>query len=593
MAKKKYEQKAWSLADLFPGYDAPELNTAVEEVKTKSAEFEAFRSDLKPDIGEDKFLEILASYESLIRLISRVVYFGQLSFYQDTQDQHAQSLVGKVQQLYAEADNLIMFFRLWWKRLDDENAARLMAVAKDYHYWLEVLRLHKPYTLTEPEERIINLKDVNGHTALVNIYNSITNRYVFPIEVDGEEKEVTRGELMVFVRSPDPKVRATAYQSLYQVYEKDVVILGQIYQSLLRDWRSENVDLRKMVSPISARNLNNNVPDEVVDLLLDVCKDNAVVFQRYFKLKAKILGLDRLRRYDIYAPVTQYEKSYPFEKGVQASLDSFRGFDPRIADLAAKVLEEDHLDSEIRKGKMGGAFCATAVPDLTPWVLTSYQGQPDDVATLAHELGHAVHALLANHHNALTQHSSLPMAETASTFAEMLLVDHMIAEDPDPELKKLLLFRQMDDAYATIIRQAFFAMFERVAHDMVHNGASVDEISEAYLENLKLQFGDSVELSDDFRMEWSVVPHFYETPFYVYAYTFGQLLVLSLYQQYLNEGESFIPGYIEILEAGGSDSPERILKRAGIDFTKRAFWQGGFDVLSASMDALESLVSDS
>ena len=593
MAKKNYQQKAWSLAELFPGYDAPELKTALEEVKSKAAAFEAFRKDLTSDISEAKFLEILASYESLSRLIYRVVAFGQLSFAHDTQDQQAQSLVGMVQQLYAEADNLVMFFRLWWKGLDDETADRLMQAAEDCRYWLEVLRLHKPYTLSEPEERIINLKDVNGPAALVNLYSSITNRYVFHLEVDGEEKELTRGELMVYVRSQDPEVRAAAYQALYKVYEQDAPILGQIYQYLLRDWRSENVDLRKMKSPIAARNLDNNVPDEVVDLLLEVCEENAELFQRYFQLKAKILGVDRLRRYDVYAPVTQYEKSYPFEKGVEVSLESFRGFDPRIAELAAKVIEEDHLDSEVRKGKMGGAFCATVEPDLTPWILTSYQGQPDDVATLAHELGHAVHALLADHHNALTQHSSLPMAETASTFAEMLLVDHMIAEDPDPELRKLLLFRQMDDAYATIMRQAFFAIFERVAHDMVQQGASVDELSEAYLENLKLQFGDSLEMSEDFRLEWVAVPHFYNTPFYVYAYTFGQLLVLSLYQQYLNEGESFIPGYIEILAAGGSDSPERILKHAGIDFTKRAFWQGGFDVLAASLETLESLVNAS
>ncbi|MGD8814873.1 MAG: M3 family oligoendopeptidase [Anaerolineales bacterium] len=591
MAETTYKQQAWSLDDLFPGHDAPELKAAVEEVRKRAAAFEVFRNDLKPDISEAKFLEILASYESLSRLISRVWGFGQLLFAQDTQDQHAQSLVGRVQQLYAEADNSIMFFRLWWKALDDDAADRLMAAAEDYRYWLEVLRLHKPYTLSEPEERIINLKDVNGFAALVNVYTSITNRYVFHLEVDGEDKELTRGELMVYVRSQDPEVRAAAYQALYKVYEADAPILGQIYQYLLRDWSSENVDLRKMKSPIAARNLDNNVPDEVVDLLLDVCEENAVLFQRYFQLKAKILGVDRLRRYDIYAPVTQYEKSYSFEKGVEASLESFRGFDPRIADLAAKVIEEDHLDSEVRKGKMGGAFCATVEPDLTPWVLTSYQGQPDDVATLAHELGHAVHALLADHHNALTQHSSLPMAETASTFAEMLLVDHMIAEDPDPELRKLLLFRQMDDAYATIMRQAFFAIFERVAHNMVQQGASADELSEAYLENLKLQFGDSLELTEDFRHEWVAIPHFYNTPFYVYAYTFGQLLVLSLYQQFLNEGESFIPGYIEILSAGGSDSPESILKRAGIDFTKRAFWQGGFDVLAASLDTLEALVS--
>jgi len=254
-----------------------------------------------------------------------------------------------------------------------------------------------------------------------------------------------------------------------------------------------------------------------------------------------------------------------------------------------KVLEQNHMDSEVRKGKSSGAFCATAGPDLTPWVLMSYQGQPADAATLAHELGHAVHSLLANQHNVLSQGPSLPMAETASTFAEMLLVDHLLAEDPDPELQQLLLFRQMDDAYATIMRQAFFAMFEREAHARVHDGATVDDLSQIYFENLKVQFGDALDLSDDFRFEWLAIPHFYHTPFYVYAYAFGQLLVLSLYQQYLKEGKGFIPRYLDILAAGGSDSPARVLERAGIDFTKQTFWQGGFDVLKASLERLEAI----
>jgi oligoendopeptidase F len=397
---------------------------------------------------------------------------------------------------------------------------------------------------------------------------------------------------MVYVRKQDPEIRAAAYKELNRVYEQDANILGQIYQHILRDWSSENIDLRGMASPISVRNLSNNVPDEVVTTLLEVCKANAPIFQRFFKLKAKRLGVKKLRRYDIYAPVSEYEKSIPYDEGVQAVLESFRKFDPKTADLTLKVFEQSHIDSEVRKGKMSGAFCATAGPDLTPWVHMSYQGQADDAATLAHELGHAIHSLLANHHNILSQFPSLPMAETASTFAEMLLVDHLLATDPDPELHQMLLFHQMDDAYATIIRQAFFAMFEREAHAKVQEGATVNDLSEIYLQNLKDQFGDSLDLSEDFRNEWLAIPHFYHTPFYVYAYTFGQLLVLSLYQQYLKEGESFIPRYLEILAAGGSDSPARVLERAGIDFTKREFWQGGFDVLDASLKKLEAIKAE-
>ncbi|MGA7272747.1 MAG: M3 family metallopeptidase, partial [Acidimicrobiia bacterium] len=253
------------------------------------------------------------------------------------------------------------------------------------------------------------------------------------------------------------------------------------------------------------------------------------------------------------------------------------------------VFAEDHLDSEVRKGKRSGAFCMSVLPGMTPWVLVNYQGRPDDVATLAHELGHAIHAILASDHTLFTYHSSLPLAETASTFGEMLLVDKLLEEEQNEDVRRDLLFRQVDDSYATIMRQIFFALFERRAHEMVNAGASVEELSKAYVENLEEQFGDAVELGEEFRWEWVSIPHIYQVPFYVYAYAFGQLLVLSLYQQYKEEGEAFKPRYIKILSAGGSDAPARVLAEAGIDIHSAEFWQGGFDVIADLIDQLEAI----
>jgi oligoendopeptidase F len=267
--------------------------------------------------------------------------------------------------------------------------------------------------------------------------------------------------------------------------------------------------------------------------------------------------VDKLRRYDLYAPVVEADKRYPYSDAVEMVLESFDRFEPRMAELAHLVFESHHIDSEVREGKRGGAFCATLGPDLTPWVLQSYVGQARNIATLAHELGHAVHSLLANKHSALTQHASLPLAETASTFGEMLLVDHLLEGEDDEAVRRDILFKQMDDAYATIMRQAYFALFEREAHESIRKGAEVDTLHDIYLSNLKEQFGDSLDLSGDFNFEWTAIPHFYHTPFYVYAYSFGQLLVLSLYRQYLQEGDAFKPRYFAILEAGGSDSPGR------------------------------------
>jgi oligoendopeptidase F len=394
---------------------------------------------------------------------------------------------------------------------------------------------------------------------------------------------------MVYVRGDDPELRAAAYQELYRVYGQDGPILGQIYQTLARDWRNEQIDLRHFGSPISARNLANDIPDAVVETLMSVAERNAGVFQRYFRLKARLLGTDRLRRYDVYAPVAKAEKHYAFQQAADMVLASFSGFEPRLGELAHRVFADQHLDSEVRKGKRSGAFCATVGPDMTPFVLVNYQSRPDDVATLAHELGHAIHSMLAESHSVLTQQSSLPLAETASTFGEMMLIDRLLQSESDEAVRRDLLFRQVDDSYATICRQIFFALFERSAHEMVRNGASVDELAQAYLENLHAQFGDAVDVSDEFRWEWVSIPHIYQVPFYVYAYAFGQLLVLSLYQQYKADGEAFKPRYLKILSAGGSEAPVKILSNAGIDVYSAEFWQGGFDVISRMIDQLEAL----
>ena len=591
MASKNgsYQLSQWNLTGLFPAHDSAEMKAAFENVERQVKTFEAKRPQLAADMDQGSFMDMVREMESISRLMHRIYYYANLWFAAETQDEQAVNFVSRVDQFMAEVQNRTLFFSLWWKSLADGDAERLMAEAGDYRYWLEQMRLFKPHTLSEPEEKIINIKDVTGANALINLYDVITNRYVFKIEVDGEIKELTRDSLMVYVRKPDPDLRAAAYQELYRVYGEDGKILGQMYQNRTRDWYNEQVELRKFSSPMSARNLENDLPDDVVDTLLEVCRRNASLFQRYFRLKARWLGMDCIRRYDIYAPVVKSEKTYEFDTAANMVLDSFEGFDKSVAEMAKRVFDEDHMDSEVRMGKRGGAFCASVVPGMTPYVLMNYQGRPDDVATMAHELGHAIHSMLAEHHTIFTWHASLPMAETASTFGEMMLLDKLMAEESDEEVIRDMLFRQIDDAYATIMRQAFFALFEREAHRMIREGASVQEMSKAYMENLREQFGDAVELSDEFKWEWVSIPHIYHTPFYVYAYAFGQLLVLSLYQQYKEEGESFKPRYLKILEAGGSDAPVRVLTEAGIDIHSAEFWQGGFDVIERLIEQVEAM----
>ncbi len=584
-----FEQKKWSLEELFSGDDSTALESAIADMEAKAGAFEEIRNTLKEDISEESFMGIIQRIEEINRLAYRIHGFANLLFAGDTQDQKAQSLMMKTDQIMATLSNQIVFFDIWWKKLPETVAERLMNASGDYRYWLEKIRSFKDFTLTEAEEKIINIKDVTGSSALNMLYDSITNRYTFKLDVDGEEKELTRGELMVYVQQADPDLRARAYQELYRVFGEDGAVLGQIYQYLVRDWQNEQIQLRGFSSPIASRNLVNDIPDKVVDTLLEVCEKNTDIFQRYFKLKARHLKVDQIQRYDVYAPVAKSNKTYSFEQGTEMVLKAYAAFDEQVASMAQRVFDADHLDSEVRKGKMGGAFCMSVLPELTPWVLTNFQGKANDIATLAHELGHAVHSMLAADHTMFTFQSSLPLAETASTFGEMLLLDSLLAAEDDESVRRDMLFKQIDDAYATIQRQAFFALFERQAHEMVQSGASVDELADAYLENLKNQFGDSVSISDEFRWEWVSIPHIYNVPFYVYAYTFGQLLVFSLYKQYQQEGDAFKPRFLKILSAGGSQAPVRLLSDAGIDVYKSAFWQGGFDVIRELVEQLETM----
>jgi oligoendopeptidase F len=586
-----YELTHWKLDELLPAPDPEGIEKAIKTFDAKIKKVESWRKKLRPVISVKSFLALLDDYEAAGMAGTKLYSYVMLKFYADTQDQEAVALVGRVQQLYAESENRTLFFSLWWKGLDNSNARRLMKAAGDRRYWLEKMRQFKPHTLSEPEEKVINIKTVNGFNALDNLHEAITNRFTFSLEVDGEKKTFTRDELVMYVRDPNPHLRAAAYQELYRVYGEQAPILAQIYASMVRDWRSENVDLRKFKSPMAVRNLGNDIPDPVVDTMLEVIRKNAGVFQRYFKLKAKWLGLasGKLRRYDIYAPLAASEKLVAYEEAVQMVLETFSEFSPQVGALAKKVFDEGHVDAGPRPGKRGGAFCWGYPVGFTPWVLLNYTGRVRDVATIAHELGHALHAMLAGHHSLLTFSSTLPMAETASVFSEALLTEKLLAKETDVAARRDLLAGVIDDAYATVGRQGYFALWEKEAHEMVAQSKTTGEMAARYLETLHDQFGDAVEISEDFKWEWVSVPHFYGTPFYVYAYSFGQLLVLALYQMYKREGESFKPKYLKILAYGGAESPIRILKEAGIEVSSAAFWQGGYDAISAMIDELERL----
>jgi oligoendopeptidase F len=585
----------WDLTDLVDDSLKTKSDLLVENIKRKVKEFENNRVILKRDLGITIFEGLLRKIESIMEDLSIVNSFAQLKYAADTSSNEAASLVLQTEKLSSEISNKILFFDLWFKKeLDENNAQRLVdSISLVYREFLKYKRLLAKYSLNESEEKIINTLEVTGPSALVKIYDRMTNNFEFTIIRKRGKKKVIRTftnkeKLISLIRSPKANEREFAYKALFKTYEKNSGVLGEIYQNLVTQWKDENISIRGFKSPISVRNIYNNIDDTTIETLLSVCRKNVTMFHDYFKEKAKLIGVKKLRRYDLYAPISSKNTpKFTFKNATKLVLDTFSRFDPRFGTYTERLYKESHIDSEIRNGKTGGAFCDTVSPGRTPYVLLNFNGMMRDVSTMAHEFGHAIHSMFAYDKPILVSHAPLPLAETASVFGEMLLNEE-IYKKLNREKKKIFLAEQIDDMYATIIRQAFFTIFEIEAHkNIVEQSVTIDNISEYYMNNLKAQFGDSIHISDDFRWEWLYIPHFFHTPFYCYAYSFGNLLVLSLYQQYREEGNSFISKYIKILSAGGSEKPETLLRNSGFNINDSSFWQQGFDLIQMKINKLK------
>lgn len=584
----------WELSDLVDGSPRKEIAELVDNIKRNVKEFEDSRQLLKADLNTSTFESLIHKIENILEKLSTVSSFANLRYAADTASNEAAALILQTEQLGSQISNQILFFDLWFKKdLDNDNAQRLIdGISAVYGEYLRHKRLVAKYSLNESEEKIINTLEVTGPSALVKIYDRMTNNFEYTfIKKRGNKKTIktftNKEKLLSLVRSSNANEREYAYKALFKTYEKNSGVLGDIYQNLVTQWRDENISIRGFKSPISVRNIYNNIDDSTVEILLSVCKKNATLFHDYFLEKAKLIGVKKLRRYDLYAPITKKNAlKFSFKNSAKLVLDTFYKFDPRFGTYSERLFKEGHIDSEIRKGKTSGAFCYTVSPQRTPYVLLNFDGKMRDVSTMAHEFGHAIHSMFASDKPISVSHAPLPLAETASVFGEMLL-NEQIYKKLNREKKKIFLVEQIDDMYATIMRQAFFTIFEIEAHKYTaEQSVTIDNISDLYMNNLKTQFGDSLRISDDFKWEWLYIPHFFHTPFYCYAYSFGNLLVLSLYQQYREEGKSFVSKYRDILSAGGSEKPETLLRNAGFNITEESFWQQGFDLVKTKINKL-------
>ncbi len=576
----------WNLTHLL---DEPvqKLHKHLSELEATVVQIESFRPRLSASMIDEEFRSILALQESVAQRSARLGAFAYLWFSENTKHTKARSFKSQVEERLTALGNRLLFFDLWWQGVDHENATRLMEAAGDLRYHLATIRRYTPHTLSEAEEKIINVKNVTGRSAVHTLYDVVTNGLTFTMKIGGKTRSMNREELMSYVRNPKASVREAAYKELYRVFSAQRDLLGEMYRTLVNDWKSENMGLRGFSSPIATRNLGNDIPNPAVDVLLSTCAKNAEIFQTYFKLKAKICRISSMNRYHIYAPHRSEIKKYSYAHAVTLVLDAYRGFSPQLADLAEQVFREHHVDGPTRPGKLGGAYCYSVSPGLTPYVMLNFTGEARDIATMAHELGHAVHGMMAKDHSVFTFHSTLPLAETASVFGERILSDALMSNEHNKAVRQGLLLSQLDDIYATVIRQAYFIRFENAAHRMVAEGATGDQLAQTYLAELRQQFGKIVKVPDEFQWEWLMIPHLFASPFYCYAYSFGNLLVLALYRMYKEQGQAFIPQYLDLLATGGSQSPQAILTKVNVDMTSEAFWQSGFDTIKEMVNQLE------
>ena len=527
---------SWNLNTIYSFQDTERL---ISELKKKVEEFKQCRQKLTPTLSPKEFLDMLKKKEAIAEIAAKLNGYANLWLSENTADSQRNAHESRIAELSAEAGNDMLFFDLWFKALDDKHAEHYIAASGKYQYYLQQIRSFKPYTLSEKEEQIINLKDLTGIQACIKMYDIVTNRFTF----DWQGKKLTLEEINQHKQSPKRPYRKACYDKVLGKYGEEQEVLGEIYKNIVNDWKNENIKVRNFTSPIAVRNLSNDIPNPAIDALLRVIQNNVTLFQEYFSIKAKLCKLKKMDRYDLYAPYSSVEKKYSYEDAQKITLETYKQFDEKTYELAKKIFDEHHVHSDIQQGKQSGAFCATILNTITPFILLNYVGKLNDVFTMMHEFGHGIHGLAAQHQTPFTFHSALPLAETASIFGELLLTKRFLREST-PEEKIAVLVRELDSQYASIIRQAYFILFERTAHEKIARGATIEELNKLYFENLKEQFGTSMDVPEVFQHEWKYIPHIFHTPFYCYAYAFGNLLVLALYNMYEQEGTSFVPKYL-------------------------------------------------
>ena len=584
------ENIRWDLTDLFNGVDDPKIN---ESLALSGDRAVALKHKYKNKVEKLTPIELNHAYTELIEVfepIYRVHQFGSLSLSTNTSDDNVKRLSARIEETLSSISNKILFFSLELAERKDLELLENMPGLEDFKYNLNQTHETKKYNLSEKEEQLINLKSLTGKSAFKKLYSEYTSSFTFEFELDGEVKKLTGTELRALRQHPDPDVRHSAMDTFFTKFRENKLIFTHIYNDIIKDYNIDR-NLRGYSSSINVMNVNNDIDDNAVSTLMDVTTESNTLVQRYYKLKRKMLGLNELTLADIYAPLPNASKSYTWSEAQNLVLDAFASFDDEFHILAKSMFDLNRIDGPAVPNKRGGAFCSSSTPDLKPYVLLNFTGKLRDVSTMAHELGHAIHVMLSTSQHLFNYHPIMPLAETASVFSEMILTDKFLKEMDDKDAKISLLTSKLEDIFATSHRQNMFSRFEVKTHKIISERLmSSDELCKAYHEELEEMFGDSVAYSDIYSWEWASIPHMLNVPFYVYAYNFANLLVIALYQQYLDEGDTFVPKFKEFLGSGSSASPSELTRTMGVDINNPDFWRQSMKYIEGMINQLEDLL---
>ncbi len=576
-------QDRWNLKSLFA--DEKSLRGTIETSIKKAKEFEQSYKDKFSTLTPQAFYQMIESYENLCENLSRIMTYAFLRFAANTKEG---AFYAECEMQVNLAQEHLLFFEVEFNALPKATQEHLIAQAGRYRYFLELLAKGAKHQLTLPEERVLLKTQPVGVDSFKRLFDEHLSRLRFEITLEGQKKDVGEEEVLSLLYDKERDVRKMAQESLSATLEQNLEILGFIYNVVRKDLRI-TTELRNYTSLEESRHLSNQTTQRSVDSMVKTINENIGIVEEYYTLKAKLLGLDMLYDYDRYAPIPcGEEEEFTYQDSKAIVLETFKGFSPRFFEIAKKAFEEGWVDSHPRENKRGGAFSHGSVPSAHPFLMLNHTNRRRDVFTMAHELGHTIHQKLSYRVGYLNADTPLTTAETASVFAEMLLFEKM-KDSLDKKQKISLYAGKLEDIFATLFRQNVFTNFERRVHHQ-EGELSIQEISDIWQEENQKMFGKSVVLTPNYRLWWSYIPHFIHTPFYCYAYSYGQLLVFALFGVYRSNPLDFIAKYEEFLSLGGSKSPKELVEIFGLDIEDDDFWQIGINEVRQLLEGLKAIL---